>query len=508
MELPDQVEIDREQIKRKGLAEFIKRAWHLIEPGRPYQHNWHIDVMCQHIMCCIAGQTEQDRSQIFNVPPGCCKSITCCAMLTPWIWTEIPDFCLIHASYDIGISTRDADKSLSILRSKWYRERWPSVHLRSSSPAVTDFSNTAGGFRFSTSVESVVTGRHGDLKVVDDPIKPLDTIGTSGVTASQLKKVIDWWDGTMSSRNKEPTSARYLVIMQRLHEMDLAGYLLQKDKGHCTHLKLPMRYEEDDNCFNSNVGCGDIRKKQNELLWPARFDEEAVCRLERSLGASAPAQLQQNPTNPDGEIFHKSWLRFYDSPLLLPRFYDLTLTVDATFKNTSGSDFVSLQLWGNHGSNNYLVCDWFEQMSFTDTLAAIKRVLSGAAPHCLISNYRVGAKLIEDKANGPAIMSVLQNEIPGLIAVEPSGGKIARANAVSYLHQAGNVWYPNPKTIDVPWATGHMNQVLGFPKAKRDDCVDAETQYLNWRYQKGNSLWAALDQYKQRKSIDQQDNRC
>lgn len=502
MSLPDQIEIDREQIRRKGLAEFIKRAWHLIEPSRPYQHNWHIDVMCQHIMCCIAGQTETDRNQLFNVPPGCCKSITCSAMLTPWVWIEIPDFCLIHASYDIGISQRDADKSLTILRSKWYRDRWPHVVLKSSTPAITDFSNTKGGFRFSTSVESVVTGRHADLKVVDDPIKPLDTIGSAGVTATQLKKVIDWWDGTMTSRNKEPSMARYLIIMQRLHEMDLAGYLLQKDKGHCTHLKLPMRFEPDERCYNANVGCGDPRTKQNELLWPERFDEVSVSKLERDLGASAPAQLQQDPTNPDGDVFHKVWLRYYDSPLLLPHFYDLTLSIDATFKNVSGCDNVSLQLWGNHGPNNYLICDWYEPMSFTDTLSATKRVLAGSAPYCLLPNYRVGAKLIEDKANGSAIMDVLKREVPGLIPVEPNGGKQARANAVSYLHQAGNVIYPNPKTIDAPWITGHINQILGFPKAKKDDCVDAETQYLNWRYANGNNLWSALDQYKNRIQVE------
>lgn len=497
VDLPSAIEIDREQIRRRGLHEFAKRAWHIVEPSVKFIDNWHLAVMCQHIECCIAGETEIDRNLIVNVPPGTCKSLLFSVFLPSWVWTIWPGFCSIYASYDIDISRRDATRTLMILKSKWYRERWPEVRLRETNPAVTGFYNTAGGFRFATSVESNVVGWHADLKVVDDPIKPLEAISSTTGTSGQLAKVTTWWDGTMTTRNKDPMRSRYAIIMQRLVEDDLAGYLLKKDAGHCTHLKLPMRFEEDEKCWNQNVGSGDQRFMPGQLLWPERFDKQAVEKLERDLGVYAPAQLQQNPTNPDGEIFKLSWLQFYNDVADLPKFYSLTLTADCTFKKTSGSDYVSLQLWGRKGVDHYLVYEWFERMSFTDTLSAIRRICSGSVD-CLVPNYKVGAKLVEDKANGTAVMDVLKQEISGLISVEPQGGKIARANAVSHLHQAGNVWYPNPKTINAPWITTHINQMLGFPRAKNDDSVDAETQYLHWASSAGSSMWAAVGAYKER----------
>ena len=499
LDLPTEAELDVESIRRKGLHEFVKRAWHIVEPSVQFVDNWHIEVACKHIECCIAGETEADRNLICNIPPGTCKSLLFSVFLPAWIWTIWPGFCSIYASFDIDISRRDAERTLMILKSQWYKERWPSVQLRVANPAVTGFYNTAGGFRFATSVESNVTGWHADLKVVDDPVKPLDTMGTSANVAPQLEKVKTWWDGTMSTRNKDPKKARYCIIMQRLAEDDLAGYLLNKDKGRCTHLKLPMRFEEDEKCWNTNVGCGDMRIAPGQLLWPERFDEASVASLERSLGVFAPAQLQQNPTNPDGEIFKATWLRYYNDVSELPKFFSLTLSVDCTFKKTSGSDYVSLQLWGRKGPNHYLVYEWFERMAFTDTLAAVRRACKGDVA-CLCLPYRTGAKLVEDKANGTAVMDVLTKEISGLVPIEPEGGKIARANAVSHMHQAGNVFYPNPKTINATWITPHINQILGFPKAKHDDSVDAETQYLHWSSMSGSNMWAALEAFKESQS--------
>jgi predicted phage terminase large subunit-like protein len=428
------------------------------------------------------------------------KSLLFSVFTPAWIWTIWPGFCSIYASFDIGVSRRDAERTLAILESPWYKERWPTVRLRSSNQPVTWFYNTQGGFRFATSVESKVTGVHADLRVVDDPIKPLDTMGASSTTAVQLDKVKTWWDGTMSSRNKDPKNARYAVIMQRLHEDDLAGYLLKKDEGKVTHLCLPMRYVEETKCYNTNVGAGDSRLYQGQLLFPERFDENAVASLERDLGIYADAQLQQNPTNPDGEVFKATWLHYYDSPQDLPKFTNLTLSLDCTFKKTTGSDYVSAQLWGRKGPNFYLVWELCERLSFTDTVEATKRILARNVD-CLVggSSWRVGAKLIEDKANGTAVIDTLRSTVPGLIPIEPDGGKVARANAVSHLHQAGNVWYPNPKTINVPWAQKHINQMLAFPKGKNDDSVDAETQYLRWATRDGSQVWEALAVLEDRK---------
>jgi predicted phage terminase large subunit-like protein len=479
------IAIDREMVKRGGLLEFGKRAWHLVEPDREYLYNWHHDEICTHIAACVAGYRTDKldaRKMLIEVPPGSTKSLWCSIFLTPWIWTIRPGFCTINSSFDIDLSTQFARKALLILESDWYQKRWPDVRLRDNSASEKGFFNTRGGFRYATSTGSKVTGWHADLKVVDDPNKPADTQGSAAVTAIALENTKTWWHGTMSTRDKEPKNARYLIVMQRLHENDLAGHLEETD--HPTILRLPMRFEKNNRCWNEGIG-GDRRLFEGQLLWPERFDEETVSAKERELGIFASAQYQQNPINADGDVFKAVWFQTWHE---LPRISSFYLSVDCSFKSTAACDYVSIQVWGKFGPNYYLVHEVCDRLSFTETLKAIKQVLA---------TYRCGPKLIEDKANGSAVIDVLRQQVSGLIPVNPAGGKIARARAVTYLHQAGNVFYP-PDTR-YPWVARHTTQLLGFPRAKNDDSVDAETQFLYYASQRGTAVFDAMQAVKARR---------
>lgn len=477
-QLLNRVAIDREVIKRHGLVEFGKRAWHLVEPATPYLHNWHVDEICNHLLAMTSGHSPM---LVVNVPPGTGKSLWFSVFYPAWLWTVWPGATFIYASYDTGISCRDAERTLKILQSDWYQARWPEVKLTSKNPGKTDFSNTAGGFRYATSVEGAVCGRHAHIRVVDDPIKPIDVTGGAAATGVQLQKVIDWHDGTLSTRIKDPTNPRLALIMQRLHLGDLAGYLLEKYKGNVTHLRLPMRYDPDLRSYNPGIG-GDQRVRAGELLWPARYNEAAVQKLERELNIWAPAQLQQEPASAEGEIFKQVWIRTYKKSEL-PGNMSLALSVDCAFRATTGSDFVCIQVWGSTGIRYYLLDEVCERLTFTDTLAAIKTVLDRWK--------RIGPKLIEAKANGDSVIDSLSRLYTGVIPITPEGGKIARANAVSHLHQAGNVYYPDVN--ECPWSGQHMCEMLTFPKAKHDDRVDAETQYLSYAASQGASVWAAMN---------------
>ena len=476
-DLLNRVAIDREMIRRRGLVEFGKRAWHIVEPAVPYQHNWHVDVCCDHLLALTAGVAP---TLVVNIPPGTGKSLWFSVFYPAWLWTIWPGATFIYASYADGIACRDGERTLKILQSEWYRERWPEVQLTSKSPSKTDFSNTLGGFRFATSVEGEVTGRHADIRVVDDPIKPIDTMGGASTTGVQLQKVKDWYDGTLSSRVKNPQCPRLALIMQRLHQEDLAGYILGKEAGRVTHLRLPMRFEPECPSLNEGIG-GDPRTRKGELLWPGRYDEPAVQKLERDLHIFAPAQLQQNPVTAEGEIFKTSWVKYYKKSEL-PARMSMVLSVDCTFKNTTGSDFVAMQVWGSTGVQFLLLDELCERLSFTDTVAAIRTLL--------VKWPRIGAKLIEDKANGSAVIDTLSKTIIGIIPVTPEGGKVARANAVSHLHQAGNVYYPDPH--EQPWSAEHLSEMLAFPKGRHDDRVDAETQALAYISQNAGNVFEAM----------------
>lgn len=474
-ELPDLVGVEREIGAKMGLVPFVRMAWPIVEPGRPYLHNWHIDVVAEHLEAVYAGQI---RRLVINIPPGCMKSLLTSVFWPIWIWIREPKFRFICASYDVGITIRDARKHIQIMESEWFQERWGSrITLAGNhagwNTAAGFFTNLQGGFRFSTSVGGPVTGRHADCQIIDDPIKPKD------LTKLGLENCIEWWTRTMPSRVADPKTSRKVIIMQRLHDLDLAGYCIRS--GDYDVLKLPMRYMPKA-CSYTSVG-GDMRLEEGELLWPERFPVEEVSMLEKEMTPNtASAQFQQDPVPEGGGIFQQSWFQRWTKATLPVRFDDMCQTWDCAFKGTSTSDFVVGQVWGRIGPNYYLLDQERGRFTFPQTLDAIRRLT--------LRWPGVVAKLVEDKANGPAVVSTLEKEIPGVIAVDPQGGKEARANAVAPLYAARNVFHPDPTSQ--PWVVDYEQELLRFPFGVNDDCVDATTQGLSYLYAKKSGYWEAL----------------
>lgn len=253
--------------------------------------------------------------------------------------------------------------------------------------------------------------------------------------------------------------------MQRVHEADLSGHVLAQ--GGYEHLCLPAEYEGSKRA--TVIGWGDPRKESGELLWPERFGQAEIDELKLRLGSYGSAgQLQQRPSPADGGILKRSWWRRYDRLDNLAGF-EMIQSWDLAFKDTSNSSFVVGQVWARLGAYFCLVDPVRAKMTFPETLQAF-RELSAKYPECQ-------AKLVEDKANGPALIQTLQKEIPGIIAIEPDGSKEARAHAVSWLIQAGNVYLP--QTSVAPWVEGFIEECAAFPKGAYADQVDSCTQALS-----------------------------
>jgi len=478
---PDQraIAYDRKFVEKYGLLGFGWLAWPLIEPSVPFVYSRVLEELVKHIEACYRGQLKKT---LIAVPPGTGKSIWASVLADAHVWTYDPGFMSGSWSFADMNVRRDATKFLQIVQSKWYRERWPGVVLRRTAPAAAEIWNTAGGLRFSSTVHGQGTGWHLHLRKFDDPIKPADTMGSAAATQLELDFVNRvWWDGTIATRiGADPKNARYMGIMQRLHENDLVGYIQRTDPEVVT-LALPMRFEGASRCVTP-IG-GDWRTEEGALLMPERYPEEVVAKLERSLGVYARAQLQQDPVNPEGTVFKKASFRRWTE---LPRLACKILTVDATFKGNAGCDRVSLQVWGSDGKSGfYLIDNYTKVMGFFDTVAAIKMMLA--------KHPTIGAKLIEDKANGSAIIEALRRAgIMGVIPVEPEGGKEARANAVSYLFEAGNVWLPEDSFA--PWVSGYVAELLAFPRGRHDDQVDSTTQALAYLSKNSGTVWAWVDE--------------
>jgi predicted phage terminase large subunit-like protein len=280
----------------------------------------------------------------------------------------------------------------------------------------------------------------------------------------------------MSSRFNDPRKSWRVVIGQRLHEADPYGAMLAT--GDYVHLCLPSEFEPGRRC-QTKIGWSDPRTVEGELLFPELFTPAVIAQAKKDLGSYDYAgQHQQRPSPAEGGLFKREWWRYY-RPEELPGLDMIVISVDATFKEAIDVDFVAIHVYGFVGPRVYLLARRHQKMGFTATKDSI-RILN--------AEFRPSAILIEDKANGPAIIEELGREIAGVIAITPEGGKIARAWAASPSVEAGGVYLP---TSD--WAQEVVEEAANFPNAAHDDDVDALTQALNWQRKNNDlSVWSRL----------------
>ncbi len=471
-------EIDRE-LAGRSLGEFVRQAWPMIEPSTPFVPGWHIDAIIEHLEAVTAGQI---RNLLINVPPRHMKSLLVAVLWPAWEWIRCPQRRWLYSSYSAQLSIRDSVKCRRLIESPWYQQRWRDrFALTSDQNTKGRFDNDRSGYRFATSVGGSATGEGGDRIVCDDPNN------VNEVESDSVRKgTNDWFDVVMSTRVNDPRTAAKVVVMQRCHQQDLAGHLLEQ--GGWEHLCLPAEYEGSRPA--TSIGWSDPREQHAELLWPERFGPAELESLKRSLGSYAAAgQLQQRPSPAEGGLLKRHWWRFWQPPnanlpAVIVRLPDGTQqavvaepvatvderiqTWDCSFKDSDTSDYVVGQVWGRKNSAFLLLHQVRGRMDFPATVKAI-REMSAAWGYGM-------AKLIEDKANGSAVIQMVTRELPGIIPVTPEGGKVARAAGVSPLIEAGNVYLPHP--LYMPWVNDFIEECAAFPNGAHDDQVDAMTQAL------------------------------
>lgn len=480
--------IQRSYVKAGGLKAFIEVAWPKIDPA-PFVGGWHIDEISHHLEAVYRGQV---RNLIINIPPGLSKSSVVCVLWPLWVWIQDPRKKFIFASHEPDLALRDARRTRNTIRKDWFQQRWPHLQLPKTedSTAASRFFTTAMGFRISVGMGQRILGWHADFKAFDDPTKPLDMDGAAEVSKAQVKKTNNDYDQQFSSRNVDVKKTATVVVMQRIHQIDLTGYLLEKARSgegeEFEQLRLPMEYNIRKPCRTS-VG-GDRRKKHGELLCPERMDAEAVVILKKKMGTTRiiAAQMDQEPSAAGGNIILAKWLRHWGpcspdcegrgcpGPLMerMPPDGEMKLeqSWDLTFDKTSTSDFVCGQVWGKKNQFAFLLPDQVHgRMNFTETIKEFK-ALTDRHP-------RAYKKRIEKAANASALANMLQSKVPG-IQLEPSrGSKEQYLRASEPMFEAGCVVYPSPRLF--PWVENlNWHELLGFPGAKHDDTVDATTHEL------------------------------
>ena len=277
---------DREQLPQ-SLSKFIAAGWHVIKPEEQYLHNWHIDIICEHLEAVSKG--EISRLQVW-IPPGTMKTGTVSVFWPAWEWTTRPWLRYWSASYETRLAGRMSTMARDLMTSDWYQARW-SDQFKFTREGEHYYGNDRGGTRLATAPQSTGSGEHGHRIIIDDPINARSADATSRVV---LNDTNDWYDGTVVTRGIGIDHAR-VIVMQRLHENDLAAHVLEQEEWQV--LCLPERYEAN----HPFVYPGDPRTKDGELLWPAHRDEKLSNALAASLTSHrAAGQLQQRPAAREG----------------------------------------------------------------------------------------------------------------------------------------------------------------------------------------------------------------
>ena len=465
-----------------SLRLFSQYAWQIVEPKTNFVPGWHIDAICEHLEAVSRGEIRQ---LLINMPPRHMKSLLVSVFWPCWEWINHPEIRWLFSSYGSSLSVRDNLKSRRILKSPWFLQRWGDrFSLTGDQNTKTRYENDKTGYRIATSVNGATTGEGGDRIICDDPHNVREA-------PSQLIRdsTISWWDEAMSTRVNNPQTSARVIIMQRVHQEDLSGHVLEQ--GGWEHLCLPARYESNHFAAvvpidineirpveeiptekrQTSIGWEDPRDEDGELLWPQRFNEEELAKLERIMGPYAAAgQLQQRPSPAEGGILKRSWFKFYRKMPPIDFFDTVIQSWDMSFKGKNSSDPVVGQIWGRHGSDVYLLHQTRGRMGFSVAVKAVQRVTDEWP--------QANLKLVEDKANGPAIIESLQGEIAGIVAVNPRTSKEERVEAITPFLQAGNVWLPDSSIA--PWIDDFVEECAAFPNGSHDDQVDAMTQAV-WR---------------------------
>lgn len=470
------------QIELEGARRYYSRYF-LLSNGKEAKLYPHTKLLCDEVQQIVDGE---QRFLIIELPPQHGKSMAITETLPSYYLMHHPDDDVIVTAYSEGLYSQFANKN----RQKFVEFAPELFGLETSKNTANEFDIAHHqGSAFFTSILGSATGHSANLLIIDDPVKNREEASSPTVK----DKIFEEWRSTFSTRLQKNSSV--IVIMTRWQTDDLAGRLLQQMAYPWVEIRLPAISYDIPQGQTDVIG-----RKNGEALCPELHSLKWLQTQKKNLGTQTfTALYQQSPTVESGNIFKRNWVKYYvpnretmielglteNDVKILPKHLDNQVQAwDATFKNGDNDDFVAGQTWASRGADLFLRPGWcHKRLSFTQTLDAIKEQ-TAMYPRAL-------TKLVEDKANGPAIIDTLQSEIPGITPVSPGkDSKVSRATSVSPLWESGNVYVPHP--LWHPEIEDWLEEIFNFPNGKHDDNVDSMVYAVRRLSQHGISL---LDRY-------------
>lgn len=440
-----------EKQRRAQLKSQTPRLIDWVEESSPgYLTGWVHDEICkaleQFSRDVAAGLSP--RLMIF-MPPQHGKTTLCSERFPVWHMGQYPHHRVVDSAYALHLPKRSSKRARTLARDSKLMHHFPSFKLDPEKQGVEEWETTMGGYYKAVGVGGGLTGSGAHVLIIDDPVKDREEADSETIR----NKAWEWWTDTASTRLAP--GGGVLLIMTRWHEDDLAGRLLEQAKNTPTLpqwkvMRFPAIAEENERY-----------RQLGEALHPERYTEKMLS-ANKANSRTWSALYQQRPSSETGNIFKRSDWRYYK---VAPSDFDYQIqTWDMTFKDTDGTDFVAGQVWQRTGGKFYLLYRLKQRMGYKEAKAAVKNTCK------LFPMAR--AVFIEDKANGSAIINDLSDELPGLIPVNPMGGKVARAWAAEPYVSAHNCYLPENDPTIGEFVEEHAH----FPRGKHDDEVDAFSQ--------------------------------
>lgn len=484
--------IQAEKLRRQAessLYEFVKQAWAVVEPGVPFIPSWHIEVICEHLEAISSGDLTR---LLVNVPPRHSKSTIVAVMWPVWEWLAHPSAKFLCASYSGTLSTRDNLKARRLVQSTWYQERWGHLFaLAGDQNAKQRFENNKTGYRIATSVGGTATGEGGSRLILDDPHGAQDA-----QSEAMRESTLEWFDGVWSTRLNNPKKDAMVVIMQRLHEKDISGHILQDLTG-WEHICIPAEW--DGVRRKTSLGYYDPRTEVGQLICPARFGPTELTNLKQLLGEyGASGQLQQDPVPAGGGMLKVDCFKLWPHTEPLPVFEYILQSYDCAFTEKTTGDPTACSVWAVFtlkGERNAMLIDaWDAHLSYPELRA--RAIKDWATTYGSVSKETPYAKprrpdriLVEAKASGQSLIQDLRLARVPVLSYNPGNAdKISRAHQAAPTLELGKLWIPesgkNPGHV-VTWAQPFYKQLAKFPVGQHDDYVDTWSQaviYLKNEY--------------------------
>ena len=461
-----------DQALRHHFPAFIHRCFQTVAPGTTYMPNWHINAIAWHLERCWTGDIKR---LIITVPPRSGKSICASVAFPAWILGHDPTRQIINVSYATNLTVDLTRQFRLVAEASWYQRAFPNT--RPLKETESEFVTTRGGMRYATTVGGTLTGRGASVIIVDDPIKPADAMSKTA-----RDNCINWFKSTLMTRLNDKKNDVIILIMQRLHEDDLVGHLLDEDPDGWHHLDLPVIAIEAQDV---PIGDGIVHPRDvGDLLHAAREDQAVLDRIKTAMGSAAfSAQYQQRPVPEDGNMVKRDWFKSYETlPARAPG--DRVIqSWDTALKAGQRNDPSVCTTWLENNSNYYLIDVYRKRVEFPDLRRdAIE----------LYQEYQPDLVLIEDIGSGASLLQELKH-IGGINATgrKPEGDKTMRLNGQTAKIEAGRVHLPE----DARWLADFLQEVLAFPSGRHDDQVDSISQFLSWAAQDSHFAYWFIDPY-------------